>query len=61
MTEAVCKLGDIRLVDGSSKSMGRVEICVGKAWGTVCDDSWDNVDANVVCAQLGYLSTGEKR
>ncbi len=54
----VCTQGDIRLEGNNFTASGRVEICHNNAWGTVCNDDWDNVDAQVVCRQLGFSTQG---
>lgn len=54
----VCNEGDVRLLGGSVASEGRVEICLNNVWGTVCGDRWDNLDARVVCRQLGLSAAG---
>ena len=45
--------GSIRLAGGSSSS-GRVEIKHLGSWRGVCDDSWDDKDAAVICRMLGF-------
>ena len=55
---APCTHGQLRLVGSNTAYEGRVEICLNRIWGTVCDDSWEDTDATVVCQQLGYLPQG---
>ena len=49
----------MRLVDGMSPYEGRVEVCNGGQWGTICDSYWDYREASVVCRQLGFTSVGK--
>ena len=51
-----CEEGDIRL-SGDLPNQGRVEICRGNVWGSVCNlYSYydDDDDDDVICRMLGY-------
>ena len=49
-----CTDYDVQLVNGSTANEGKVLICINGVWGTLCDDYINNVDAGVICTQLGY-------
>lgn len=59
-----CTNGSVRLVgrdiNDEGVREGRVEVCVNRAWGTVCDERFTQGDAQgdaeVVCGQLGGFS-----
>ncbi|XP_041372995.1 deleted in malignant brain tumors 1 protein-like [Gigantopelta aegis] len=48
---------NIRLVDGGMPTQGRVEVKINGAWGTVCDAAFDNKEAEVICAMMGFSRT----
>ena len=54
-----CFVTTVRLVDGSSYNEGRVEVYYSGRWGTVCSDEvWNDNYATMVCAQLGFGTSG---
>lgn len=49
----------IRLTGGNYSGEGRLEVRYQGSWGTVCDDSFTDQSAKVVCRQLGYPTYSE--
>ena len=49
----------MRLEDGPSADRGRVEVFTSGVWRSICVDTWNIVEANLVCVQLGYLRAEE--
>lgn len=60
-----CEDNTVRLVDGvvnlTTQTMnGRLEICINNAWGSICNNSFRVLDAEVACHQLtGFERQGE--
>lgn len=57
----VCEDGDVRLMSGvqCEDYAGRVEVCLEEEWGSICDSHWSNVEASVICGQLGFPPDGK--
>ena len=63
MCDEDCETGEVRLsdlVDSASSRQGRLEVCINKAWGTVCDSGFGQEDAETACSKLiGFSNEGE--
>ena len=44
----------VRLAGSGVSNQGRLEVYYNGVWGTVCDNSFDDVDAQVACYALGF-------
>ena len=49
----------MQLVGGQKVSEGTIEICNQNLWGLISAAGWDNKDADVVCAQMGFKRNGK--
>ena len=57
-TIADCTEGEVRLLDGTDPSNGRVEVCRNGVWGSPCSSHWNISNARVLCRQLGFEYEG---
>ena len=48
----------IRLTKGTTDTFGRLEVCSGGYWGTVCGIGATDAIAKVACRQLNHAATG---
>lgn len=53
-----CTNDAVKLTGSYHEHVGRVEVCVENVWTTLCDHTWDTLDAKVVCRELGFSPYG---
>lgn len=55
----LCTDNEVRIVGiQSPSSYGRVEVCVNQTWGTICDSTWNDAAASVVCKEQKFSPYG---
>ena len=50
----------MKLVDGTTKNEGRLLVYYDGEWGLVCENNFNEEDANVACRQLGFHDVGSQ-
>ncbi|XP_060571753.1 deleted in malignant brain tumors 1 protein-like isoform X2 [Ruditapes philippinarum] len=50
-----CYNSSVRLKSRGMTNVGTVEIRLNEGWVEVCDQDWDNVDAKVLCREMGMV------
>lgn len=56
VSESNCTDGALRLAGKpfNTQSFWKLEVCFNRAWGSICNDQWDDDDAVVACRELGF-------
>ena len=56
MNGSVPANGELHVVDGPMRNLGRVEVYLNGVWGTVCgaQTQFSRPSGDVICRQLGY-------
>lgn len=47
-----CFPESVRLINGTDRCSGRVEVFHNGHWGKICNNNWGNKEATVVCKEL---------
>ena len=55
-----CADGDMRLIKDGEVSLfeGRVEVCLNNAWGTVCNNFFDQLEVKILCDYFNFPEDG---
>ncbi len=54
----LCEDGRVRIEGSTSLLRGVLEVCANSTWVAVCNNFWKDINAAVVCRQLGHSPYG---
>lgn len=51
----------MRIVGSSTPSVGSIQVCINQTWSAICDNTWNDAAASVVCRHQGFPPHGNKQ